>query len=412
MKDWTDTYPYLSLAERDRRWEVLRGFLAERELDALLIFGTGRNAHDQYVSNEQLKATVLFTPADEPLLYCGRYPLDRFDGAGDRFERWVSGFRTGFSARALADDLGKRGLDRSRVGVVGLTSRAIGQSAGTVPYTMWTQVRAQVPDVTWVDVADEFETMTLFKSPEERDLVRKAAWIGEQACLAAIDAAAPGVPESVVMGQALRTIVALGGWIAPPLILERAGAAHFGWNVPERLGMGGRPYVLSSGDVIAFELFSFYGGFESQQQLTISIGEPTETVSRLARTAQDSYRCGLEALRPGDTFASLCEAMHVPLARDRVWNTGPLVQTVAPTIYNGAARIDCDADPLVAALPDPPRQSPRDGDFELAPGVSFAFEPSAVAEGRRVCVGGTVMLTETGVEELNEVTNQLVVVPG
>ncbi|MDF2556119.1 MAG: hypothetical protein K0R60_2014, partial [Microbacterium sp.] len=43
-------------------------------------------------------------------------------------------------------------------------------------------------------------------------------------------------------------------------------------------------------------------------------------------------------------------------------------------------------------------------------GVAFAFEPNALRDGKRVCIGGTVMLTDRGIEELNTIPNRLVVV--
>ncbi|HKT55381.1 MAG TPA: hypothetical protein VJR25_01295 [Microbacterium sp.] len=43
-------------------------------------------------------------------------------------------------------------------------------------------------------------------------------------------------------------------------------------------------------------------------------------------------------------------------------------------------------------------------------GHAFAFEPNALRDGQRVCVGGTVLLGTNGVEELNTIPNRLVVV--
>ncbi|MFI6179991.1 hypothetical protein ACIA8R_30930 [Nonomuraea sp. NPDC051191] len=59
-----------------------------------------------------------------------------------------------------------------------------------------------------------------------------------------------------------------------PFMLERAGRSGFAWNIPEWFGMGGAPHVLRRGDTIAAEIFAFYGGMESQQQIDVCVGEP------------------------------------------------------------------------------------------------------------------------------------------
>jgi len=51
-------------------------------------------------------------------------------------------------------------------------------------------------------------------------------------------------------------------------------------------------------------------------------------------------------------------------------------------------------------------------DYVLKPGISLEPEPNAHIGRRRVNIGGTVVVTETGVEELNELPNRLQRVPG
>lgn len=405
-----DVFPTLSLAERDRRWAAVRALMSSNGLDALVVFGWGRNANDSYLTNEEQHAIVLLTPAEAPLVLLGDVPINRYDEAGARYERWTDDWRSGNPLGTLIQAVRERGLGAATVGVVGLTSRAVGQWSGVIPFATWTRILQQLPEVTWVDVADEYETLTLFKSAEEQEMIRKAAAIGEAACLAYVEAAGVGVPESVVTAAAVEAIIGAGGWMRAPFILERAGASRFGWGQPEWFAMGGRPYVLQKGDSIASELFAFYGGYESQQQIDVSIGEPDRLLRELEEVCLESYQAGIDALRPGLRFAELAAIMDEPLARSKTWNTGPMVQTVAPVIYNSATRIDPGVDPALAHLPKLPGGVGLDGDFEIAEGVAFAFEPNALRDGKRVCIGGTVLLSDRGIEELNTVANRLVVV--
>lgn len=406
----SDFFPTLSLAERDRRWALVRAFLSENGLDALLIFGQGRNANDSYLTNEEAHATVLFTATEEPLSLIGDVPINRYDSAGARYERWTDNWLHGNPIANLTAAVAERGLAGATIGVVGLTSRAVGQWNGVIPFRTWTAVLAALPGVTFVDVADAFETLTLVKSEEEQQMVRKAAALGEAASAAYVAAAGVGVLESVVTAAAIEAIVGGGGWMRAPFILERAGSHRFGWGQPEWFGMGGKPYALQKGDSIASELFAYYGGFESQQQIDVSIGEPDALLRELEEVCLESYDAGIQALRPGLRFSELAAIMDEPLKRSRTWNTGPMVQTVAPVIYNSATRIDPSVDPALSHLPTLPGGVGLDGDFVITEGVAFAFEPNALRDGKRVCIGGTVMLTANGIEELNTIANRLQVV--
>jgi Xaa-Pro aminopeptidase len=380
-------------------------------IDALIVFGQGRNANDSYLTNEDAHATVLFTPTEEPLQLLGDVPINRYDEAGARYERWTDSWVHGNPVTNLVTALHDRALHTSTLGVVGLSSRAVGQWSGIIPFSTWTKVLEALPQATFVDVSEAYEVLTLVKSNEEQQMIRKAAALGEAASAAYVDASGAGVLESQPTAAAINAIIAGGGWIRAPFILERAGSSRFGWGQPEWFGMGGKPHTLQRGDTIASEIFAFYGGFESQQQIDVSIGEPDTLLRELEEVCLQSYQAGIEALRPGLRFAELAEIMNEPLRRSNTWNTGPMVQTVSPVIYNSATRINPAVDPALSHLPVLPSGVGLDGDFEITEGVALAFEPNALRDGKRVCIGGTVLLSANGVEELNTIANRLVVVP-
>lgn len=402
-------YPTLSLAERDRRWAAIRAMLVEQGLDGIVVFGTGRDMADTYLTNEGRGAITLLTPTEDPVLFLGDVPLGRLDAQGARWERWVTDWVHGDPIANLAATIRDRGLATARVGVVGLTGRFVGEGSGTISYTTWTRVLDLLPRVQWVDVAGVYESIAIVKSPEEQVLLRKAASLGEDACRAFVETARAGGNEHEVSAAAFQAIIAGGGWVRAPFLLERAGASMFAWGVPEWFEMGGAPHVLQQGDTIAAEIFAFYGGQESQQQIDVSVGEPGALLRELEQVCVDSYQAGLSALKPGMRFSELAEIMEQPLHRSRTWNTGPMVQTVSP-IYNSATRLHPEVDPALAQLDRLPIGVGLDGDFTIEVGHAFAFEPNALRDGQRVCVGGTVLLTENGPEELNDIPNRLNVV--
>lgn len=407
----TDTanYPTLSLAERDRRWAEIRALMSREGLDGIVAFGTGRDNADSYLTNEWHDGVVLITATEDPVLFLGDVPLDRYDAQGSRWERWVSDWVVGDWVLTLRDRVRDRALDRGRIGVVGLTSRMVGDWAGTISHTTWSRVLDELPNVEWVDVADAYESLVIIKSSEEQVLLRKAASLGEAACGAFVEAARAGKNEHEIAAAAYHAILAGGGWVRWPYMLERAGSSMFAWSIPEWFEMGGAPHILSKGDTIAAEIFAFYGGQESQQQIDVVVGEPSRLIRELEAVCIDSYQAGLEILRPGLRFSELCAAMEQPLARSKTWNTGPMVQTVSP-IYNSATRLNPGVDPALGVLPQLPGGHGADGDFVIQPGHAFAFEPNALRDGQRVCVGGTVLVTASGVEELNDIPNRVNVV--
>jgi Xaa-Pro aminopeptidase len=402
-------YPTLSLRERDRRWAAIRAMLAEQGLDGIVVFGTGRDMADYYLTNEGKGAITLLTPTEDPVLFLGDVPLGRFDAQGSRWERWVTDWVHGDPIANLAATIRERGLASSRLGIVGLTGRFVGEGSGTISYTTWTRVLELLPRVEWVDVAGAYESIAIVKSPEEQVLLRKAAALGEDACRAFVETARAGGNEHEVSASAFQAIIAGGGWVRAPFLLERAGSSMFAWGVPEWFEMGGRPHILTPGDTIAAEIFAFYGGQESQQQIDVSVGEPSALLRELEQVCVDSYQAGLAALKPGMRFSELAAIMEEPLHGSRTWNTGPMVQTVSP-IYNSATRLHPEVDPALAHLDRLPIGVGLDGDFIIEAGHAFAFEPNALRDGQRVCVGGTVLLTEDGAEELNDIPNRLNVI--
>lgn len=407
--DLRGAYPTLSLKERDRRWAAVRAMLARHGLDGVVVFGTGRDAADSYITNEAKRSVVLLPAKGEPVVFIGDVPLDRYDKPGQRWQRWVEDWVAGDSIANVAARIGSLGLGRARLGVVGLTSRMVGDWAGVVSYNTWTRLLGLLPGVQWTDVSGEYESIVAIKSLEERVLLRKAASLGEDACRAFVEAARAGRNEHEIAAAAFHAILAGGGWVRWPFMLERAGDSMFAWQVPEWFAMGGAPHVLKRGDTIAAEIFAFYGGIETQQQIDVSVGEPSPLLCELEAVCVASYDAGIAALRPGLRFSELAAIMEEPLQRSGTWNTGPMVQTVAP-IFNSATRLRPEVDPALKVLPRLPNGVARDGDFEIEVGHAFAFEPNALRDGQRVCVGGTVLLGENGVEELNSIPLRLNVV--
>jgi len=393
-------FPTLTLAERDRRYAAVRALMDEAGLDAVLVAGLGRDQLDRYLTNEGTRSYCVLPRHGDPVsvVPTGNVTLGRFDEPGRRYERWVADQRLTRPGFQLGDVLDEVGLGEGRIGVVGLRSRAPASIAGVIPWGTWQRVLERLPAATFVDFHAEFEQLMLVHSDEEMAMLRHSAGIGEAACAEMIAVAGAGVRESEIVAAGMQATASRGGmWLNGP---QRSGAERLGWAGADWIWMGGGGRPLEKGDVFGAELFTFYGGFETQQQIEISIGQPDDTHRRLEEIAHDAYRRGVEYLHVGGSFAELCEVMEAPLRAAGAWNMGPVVQTVSPVIYNGATHVGMDLQDGLAGVPLP-HTTPRDGDFEIVPGIAFAFEPNACFDRSRVSIGGTVLVTGSGVEELN-----------
>lgn len=404
-----DHYPTLSLAERDRRWAVARRVMDVTGVDALVVLGLrSRENFDAWFTNEALGGIVVMPRSADPMyLTTGHIRvLSRHDCVGGQRERWVSDIRVGEVARNMQEFLLQHRLVHARIGVVGLDAVFVTEPLGLAPHAIWKQVTEALPAVHFVDVSMAFANALLPRSAEELVLLRRAAAIGEVATRAFVEKAVPGARESDAYAAVMQAIYALGGNVTLPTMIMRSGPESMGWFAPEWLWMGGEPRRLERGDMIAAEIFPTYAGMESQQQLAVSIGPATPMQKMLGAVARESYEAGLQAIRPGATFSQLCERMQQPLTAAGCWNIGPLVQTV-PVIYNSAQMLGTDKQPGLAGIPLPPAV-PMTGDFEIQEGMVFAMEPNALRNKERVCIGGTVVVTADGCEELNVLANRLI----
>jgi Xaa-Pro aminopeptidase len=412
VDDATTLFPSLTVATRDRRFFRAREFMRDAKLDGLVLFGLrGREHFDHYFTNEAFDGAAVL-PLDGAAAQLAPTPLRtlaRFDAVGATRERWVADVRTGSIPANLAAVLRERGLDRARIGVVGLDSHYPSEPQGVVPYPMWSAIQQALPGVKFEEISAAFALDMLPKGEEELRMLRRGAAIGEAACEAFLAACREGALESEVYAAVVHAIHVRGATTVPPHMLLRSGTETLGWGPPEWLFGGGVPRTLARGDLIGAEIFSVLGGLETQQQMVVSIGEPSAEQKLLADVARASYEIGVGMLRPGVRFASVCEAMQRPLIDANCWNLGPLIQTTSPLILNGGMRLGADQQPGLRGVPVPPPQPP-DGDVTIQPGTVFAVEPNALRDKRRVCVGGTVLVTEDGCEELNRLPCHLNVV--
>ena len=411
------TAPTFSMAERDRRWDLARGFMAHEGLDALLVFGEHEDAgpapfaFDTWFTNGRAGTTVVFPRDGVPisLLPMEMFTKDHLEAARRGDITWIppEQLRMSRDSRMVADTLNELRLETATIGVVGLEPYPPWHPEGIVPYGLWNAVLAEFADVEFAPVAMALSRLIMPLGAEEIAAVRRSAHIGDAMARAMVETAAAGVPESEVYAAGMAAGYARG---------TTPAAMHF-WTGPEPLASGLPPWsyrpqsprVLQDGDIISAEVFSNVGGRHTQHQVTITIGEPHEDLRRAADVARAAYDAGLRALRPGRTFGDVVKDIRGTYDAVDGWEFGPAIHTLNPMVAaggfpNDASRRMAGADAYPAEADYRPTMF---AEMVLEPGMTFALEPNYACGRHLAYLGGTVIVGDDEPIELNPYTARI-----
>ena len=233
-----------------------------------------------------------------------------------------------------------------------------------------------------------------------------AAATGDAMAQAMLEAAAAGVTEAEVYAAGMAAAFRRG--CQAPNMLMWSGPGFVAWGPPSWSYRPEPPRAMNAGDVLLAEVVSRFGMKETQHQVAIAIGSPHPDIETAAAIARASYQEGLRAARIGNTFGDLAEAMLAPLRQAGSWNIHPLVHTLNPFgPVGGFGGRGLDQIPQARRYGRLSEMPTVGGELPLAPGMSWAFGPSAVVGGRAVSLGGTVVIGEDNPIELSPFTAQL-----
>ena len=396
--------PTLSLTERDRRWANVRKLMRERGFDGLLVAGfRSREMYETYISDDYNEGCVIFPLEGDPVVITWAYlRVMRARWSQERGTTlWVDDYRVATSGTGVAEVFREMKMAEASLGVVGLSSQAPTEIYGAIPANFWMELTTALPKARWQDISEEFSHLMLVKSDEELAQVRYAARAAEAACKVIAEVAAPGVGEEVVFAEATAAMLRHGIGVRYPVIVMNSGPHTLSWGPPRWTTSGEAPRVLQRGDLMQAELMPLCGNQEVQVQMTVALDPLDDTNKQCERVALASYAAGIKALKPGIAFADLLAAMEEPLKSAGCWGYTPLVHSVGPHFLAGRTLINQDQVKLDVRYAG--ANAARQRQAILQPGMVFAFEPNACIGTHRVNIGGTVIVTATGCEELNHI---------
>ncbi|WP_442737950.1 M24 family metallopeptidase [Streptomyces pseudogriseolus] len=407
--------PTYSMAERDRRWNLACSFMDEHGFDALIVAGEHEDAgpapfyFDTWFTNDRPGTIVVFPRQGDPISLMGMptFINDHMDAALRGDVQWFAPeqVRAERYSGGIAEVLNEKGLAAARIGVVGLEPYLPFQPEGFMPYGTWKALLEQFPGAEFVAVYEKFAKLVFVLGEEELAAVRHSAAIGEEMAQAMVAAAAPGVSEAEVYAAGMAVAHRAGA--IPPAMHFRSGPEPAGWGPVPWAYRPQAPRILAEGDVIVTETFCRFGMRDSQHQLTIAVGDVHEDFERAARIARACYDAGMAALKPGNRFGEVADAMYRPIDEAGAWVRGPQIHALNPFGPYCGFPVDFSQIPGSERYRQSPPAPTGDAEMVLEPGMTFAFEPSCGFGRRVVTLGGTVIVTDDGPEELNPFTAQL-----
>jgi Xaa-Pro aminopeptidase len=397
--------PVLSLAERDRRWAGLRCAMRERGLDAIVVGSfNGRERLESYLIDDFLDAVVVLPLAGDVtvLSFSTQRASRAFESERRGVPLWVEDVRIGAGGAGVAQLLREKSLEGGHIGVVGFGPTAPGEAEGLLPLGFYLNLTRLLPQLRISDFTRDLTDFMLVKSAEEIALLRFAARGSEEASIAMIEATRPGVNEASVYAEIMRTIYRWGCETRYPNMSLQSGPDNIGWGAPRWALRAEHPRVLERGDMVQAEIHTLYGGVEAQVQMSIALDPIDDVLRTCERVARESYEAGVAAVRPGVTFLEVVNAMEAPMRRAGCWGKTPLLHTMSfgATGFTALNREQI-AGTRDAAIESQTTVGVRRGELVLERGMVLELEPNACIGMQRVNIGGGVLVTEGGCEELN-----------
>ncbi|MBI2830452.1 MAG: M24 family metallopeptidase [Chloroflexi bacterium] len=392
--------------ERDRRWKHAQTFLAIRGLDALLILGANaREGVERYLSNWPGSTTLFPVKGDPILLSPGLGDMLAFKQDipdGDR--PWIKDVRTGARPPQIIQAIRDKGLEKGRIGVVGIGPMGAAWE-GWIPFGIWSRVARTFPDCRFEDVGQVYGEAILPKSEEELAYIKHAANALEEGSANMLKVVRPGASEYDVwtaFGKAAERNVVELRW--PEL---GSGPNTVGGR-PLWLQDIGDPRKFNTGDVVVTEVYASCRSYDVQVQMCAAIPPLSREFQQAAEIARACYEAGLSALRPGNTFEAVVDAMEVPLnKRKDTWHVTPMTHSMCPMVLIGRTGLHIERMPGVENFPGVGTGHIRGGERVLQPGMVFELEPNICIGLNRVHLGGLVQVTEGKPKELNKLSTQM-----
>jgi Xaa-Pro dipeptidase len=370
-----------SINERDRRWARVRSLMTFEGIDAIIgIANTAMwgqlQASVRYLTNLGASTSVVF-PAEgdvTAVTFQDKPNLELTDA-------WVHDMRPALFDHftAIIGRLHELGLQRGRIGIIGLTTGTRFPD-GFVAHHGVQRIVASFPAAQLVDATHLVEHVRAAKSQEELNALQRAVSLAEGAAKAMADAARPGTLQSEAYGAIFAHLAKHGGEL-PTMVQWAVGNPFVGPAAPRAPQ---RPF--RSGDALRVELEANWNGYHGQ----ITMMRTLRAISAREKAALALQEAALDACyqlcRPGVALREMVNACS-ELAKGTEFN--------CQLIMNGRGL--GDDPPLIL----PGSNDRRMMDWNIQDNEVFIIKPLiSHPYGTQVQWGGVVAATAAGARPL------------
>ena len=308
--------PFLSHAERDRRYKAIRAKMEQLGLD-VLILPASANRWEQSMADSRYATgiggfgteTLTIIPRDgDPTAYI-------FNRAGwwKSFpQNWIADVRDGRNrwAKNIIERLTELKFTKGTVGLSGLRG-GNRTPDGTIPVLTFDTIKAAFPGASFVDASELIQDLRSIKSDEEVRTLERSAAITDRMVEAMVAAAKPGVTERAVHAAIAHAMLANGGEL-PSLFIFASGPGleigHGSFVPTDR--------VLQDGDLLVNELEARFAGYGAQTVAPVWIGKPAARYLDAHKAAEAVFATVLAELKPGQTMRSMMDVYYAALKKE------------------------------------------------------------------------------------------------
>jgi Xaa-Pro aminopeptidase len=391
MQEWREDSDWrnatFSLAERDRRWGLIREKMAAQGMAAIVSLTTGgayRSAHSRYltqIDDGDEDTAVVFPLEGEPTVWTGRggvWPSSNWlkDIRGREGRLW---------GQRIAERLLELGLERATIGVASLKGADLvdGRSPeGQASYGGVMAIRERLPNASIVDATELLGECRYAKSAEEIDFLEEGTRVAEATLNALAEYAQPGTSERAVFAKMLEANVSAGG--SYPFVLAWTGgpAGH----MHHRIEQATLTRKVQAGDMYMPEIIGRWAGYCAQIDPTVYVREVPQEFLDAHALAAESFNRIVDAMKPGATVGEM-------VAAGQITALGGRLKSRVTAHGRGLG----DDGPLIVDKP-----SEALARVEMVPGVCLVIKPSASLDGKIEAArfGDSVVVTETGARRL------------
>ena len=375
-----------SLAERDRRWSLVRSLMDLAGIDVLV---ASDEDNSRYLTQMEYHTGPAILPLDGEVT-----ALTNRGRVGPAAATWINDFRAWNRrwAAGIVERLQELRAERRIVGITGLDG-LMRRPEGDLNYNTFITLREMFPHTRWVGASELMQEARYVKSQEEIDFLERAARAGDAGLRRAAEQLRAGMNDRELWGEMILATLRAGG--DPPRLADLGLASLRDPRGPLLQPIG---RVAAPGDLLLTELDGRYAGYEAQGVQPAILGSAPPDWRDAWKVHLEAWDRTWEVLRPGATFGDVESA--VGRAATRKFKA-------AQALHGRGLGDDIPLITFSSAA------GSRMSDRVLQEGVCFVLKPYATwldEDGEKeLNWGDTVVITQGGARRLGDRPHELII---